>query len=256
VAVELGELLGADAVLYGTIAGRAHSASREVTLTVRLSAAGSHETLFIRSVHVVPERDEPLVEASRRAALEAAATMLEQLGSPGPRTCFDRARLDRVRALARKQAPGPGPAASAPTAGAATAAGASGRRPSLSRRQAVWAAKLAARERFVVEDVAFAGRAPLLEKQAGLSDLALALAATPGARVRIEGFVDAGSSEKDDLRVSMELARTAGRRLVELGVPRDRVTWAGRGREDPLTPSFTARGRLSNRRVEVVVLER
>jgi outer membrane protein OmpA-like peptidoglycan-associated protein len=72
--------------------------------------------------------------------------------------------------------------------------------------------------------------------------------------VRIEGFVDAGASEKEDLRVSMELARTAGRRLVELGVPRDRVTWAGRGREDPLTPSFTARGRLSNRRVEVVVL--
>jgi outer membrane protein OmpA-like peptidoglycan-associated protein len=72
--------------------------------------------------------------------------------------------------------------------------------------------------------------------------------------VRIEGFVDAGPSEKEDLRVSMELARTAGRRLVELGVPRDRVTWAGRGREDPVAPGFTARGRLSNRRVEVVVL--
>jgi outer membrane protein OmpA-like peptidoglycan-associated protein len=249
VALELGDLLGADAVLYGTIAGRARSASREVTVTVRLASAGGHETLFLRSVHVVPERDEPLVEASRRAALEAAATILEQLGSPGPLTCFEKARLDNVRALARRQSPGHGPALSPPTASSAAA-----RRPSLSRRQETWATKLAARQRFVVEDVAFAGRAPLLEKQAGLSDLALALAATPGARVRIEGFVDAGASEKEDLRVSMELARTAGRRLVELGVPRDRVTWAGRGREDPLTPSFTARGRLSNRRVEVVVL--
>ena len=130
------------------------------------------------------------------------------------------------------------------------------RRSSLSRRQEAWAAKLAARERFVVEDVTFVGRSPLFENQAGLSDLVLALAATPDARVRLEGFVDVGSSEKEDLRVSMELARTAGRRLVELGVPRDRVTWAGRGREDPVAPGFTAKGRLANRRVEVVVLPR
>jgi outer membrane protein OmpA-like peptidoglycan-associated protein len=264
VAVELGDLLGADAVLYGTLAGRVGGPAPEVTLTVRLAAAGGRETLFLRSVRVVPGRGEPFALASRRAALEAASAMLVQLGTPGARSCFDKARLDRVRALARRQQAGPTstatataiPAPTSTTAPTATPAPTAPRRPSLSRRQEAWAAKLAARERFVVEDVTFVGRSPLFENQAGLSDLVLALAATPDARVRLEGFVDVGSSEKEDLRVSMELARTAGRRLVELGVPRDRVTWAGRGREDPVAPGFTAKGRLANRRVEVVVLPR
>jgi outer membrane protein OmpA-like peptidoglycan-associated protein len=95
----------------------------------------------------------------------------------------------------------------------------------------------------------------MFERQTGLADLVLALAAAPGARVRLEGFVDTGTSEKDDLHASMELARAAGRRLIELGVPRDRVTWAGRGREAPIAPGFTAKGRMANRRVEVVPLE-
>jgi outer membrane protein OmpA-like peptidoglycan-associated protein len=255
VAVELGELLGADAVLYGTVSGRARTAAPEVTLTVRLAAAGGHETLFLRSVRVVPAPGEVFVEASRRAALEAAATMIDQLGSRGPRTCFERARVERVRALARRQAGAAAVATRAdPASTVSPAAAASPWRASLSPRQEAWAAKLSAGERFVVEDVAFAGRSPLLDREEGLSDLALALAATPHARVRLEGFVDAGVSEDDDLHLSMELARTAGRRLVELGVPRDRVTWAGRGREEPLAPGFTARGRLANRRVEVVVL--
>jgi outer membrane protein OmpA-like peptidoglycan-associated protein len=270
VAVELGELLGADAVLYGTLAGHARGAGREVTLTVRLAAAGGRETLFLRSVRVVPGAGEPFVEASRRAALEAAQTMLEQLGGSGPRACFDKARLDRVKQLARRSVPSPaartGAAATAPAALPSTTAPASPppgpnpaaqarRRPSLSVRQETWAAKLAARERFVLEDVAFVGRSPMFEKQSGFSDLVLALAATPGARICIEGFVDTGPSQKEDLRLSMELARTAGRRLIDLGVPRDRVTWAGRGHEEPISPGFSAKGRQANRRVEVVVVQ-
>jgi flagellar motor protein MotB len=51
----------------------------------------------------------------------------------------------------------------------------------------------------------------------------------------------------------MELARAAGLRLIQLGVGRERVTWAGRGGEAPIAPNFSARGRASNRRVEVVV---
>jgi outer membrane protein OmpA-like peptidoglycan-associated protein len=269
IAVELGELISADAVLYGSVSGLVHDASREVTLTVKLAKTGAHETLFWRSVRVVPDEGEPFVEASRRAALQAAGPMLDALGSPGPRACFDKARLDRVRQVARRAGPGPGraqasspsPSPTAPATATATTTTtttatntSSARRPSMSRRQETWAAKLTTRERFVVEDVAFEGRSPRFERQAGLSDLALALAATPAVRIRLEGFVDAGASEKEDLHVSMELARTAGRRLIELGVPRDRVTWAGRGREAPVSSGFSAKGRLANRRIEVVPL--
>jgi flagellar motor protein MotB len=49
------------------------------------------------------------------------------------------------------------------------------------------------------------------------------------------------------------MAQAAGERLVALGVPQTRIAWRGRGGTDPLLPNFTARGRATNRRVEVVV---
>jgi outer membrane protein OmpA-like peptidoglycan-associated protein len=105
-----------------------------------------------------------------------------------------------------------------------------------------------------VEDVTFAGRSPRFELESGLVDLAAALGAQRETHVRIEGFVDAGKTTREDEHDSMEYARAAGRRLIELGVSRDRVTWAGRGRDAPIAPSFTVRGRETNRRVEVVPL--
>lgn len=331
-ALELGEVLAADAVLYGAVEGRAHGPDAEATLTLRLAATGARDTLFSRVVEVTRRPGESMPDAARRAALEAAEPILQRIGVPGRKVCFERQRLDRVRLLALagdKPAPRPSPVtaplppppppvvasaprappsppavaaaprAPAPPAGRAdrvagtpggdaiggaiggaaattAAAGAALARaatpavaatvparppppppppgPRLTRRQQAWAAKLGAGERFLVEDVTFAGRSPRFERDAGLADLAAALAARPGVHVRIEGFVDTGPSEREDLHDSMELARAAGRRLVELGVARDRVTWAGRGREDPVAPSFTLRGRTANRRVEAVAV--
>jgi outer membrane protein OmpA-like peptidoglycan-associated protein len=85
-----------------------------------------------------------------------------------------------------------------------------------------------------------------------LADLAAALLARPGLRVRVEGFVDATSDRSGDQRLSAAMAHAAGMRLLELGVPRRQLTWAGRGGESPVLPSFTARGRAANRRVEAV----
>jgi outer membrane protein OmpA-like peptidoglycan-associated protein len=106
----------------------------------------------------------------------------------------------------------------------------------------------------VVEDVAFRSRTAELENEAGLADLALAVLATPSLKVRIEGFVDATSDPGGDARLSMSMAQAAGQRLVEMGVPRARVSWAGRGGDSPLLPNFTARGRAANRRLEAVGL--
>lgn len=361
-ALELGEVLAADAVLYGAVEGRAHGPDAEATLTLRLAATGARDTLFARVVEVARRPGESMPDAARRAALEAAEPILQRIGVPGRKICFERQRLDRVRLLAvagdrppppssavtaplppppppvtatasrvtapRATAPAaqspapavaraapaaPSPAtgvaraapapAAPPSAGAPSAAGstvsagaaltgasaaaatgaalthaatapaspavaalpppppppaprpaprAASAPPRLTERQRAWAAKLAAGERVLVEDVSFDGRSPRLERDAGLADLAAALAARPGVHVRLEGFVDAGKSERDDLRDSMGFARAAGRRLLELGVARDRVTWAGRGGESPLAPNFTLRGRTANRRVEAV----
>jgi outer membrane protein OmpA-like peptidoglycan-associated protein len=311
-ALELGELVGADAVLYGSVEGRSRGTDAEVTLTIRLAATGVRDTLFWRSVHVAMRPGETVASAARRAAREAAEPMIDRIGVPGKKVCFDRQRIDRVRLLAaagergRKtenpvtaplpgrphpvNAPPPAPPAetlvataalsmpppppppppapvasaelSTPAATARTRRTAAELQPAstpespgtaLTRRQALWSVRLGARQRFVVEDVAFAGRTGRLEREEGLADLAKALSAKPSVRIRLEGFVDASKDGRGDLRVSMELARAAGLRLIQLGVGRERVTWAGRGGEAPIAPNFSARGRASNRRVEVVV---
>ncbi len=319
-ALELGEIVGADAVLYGSVDGRSRGAEADLTVTFRLAAVAARDTLFARAVPVQPRPDEEIGQAVRRTALEAAQPILERLGVPGRKVCFERQRIDRVRlvAAARERAPARAPssapvappplppttAAAAPrlaateaaapesgrsaaspapsaiaaagattiaTAASPAAASAPGdpgpaqvemvgppkivrSRSARTPRQADWAEKLAARERFVLEDVTFSGRTPRFERDSGLADLAAAVVGSPASiRIRLEGFVDASANPDEDLRISMELARAAGRRLVQLGVPRDRVTWAGRGRDAPILPNFTSRGRTVNRRIEVVV---
>lgn len=153
----------------------------------------------------------------------------------------------------------PAAAAARPTAPKAPARAAApprrvAARPALTPRQAEWARKLAGNQRLLVEDVAFEGRSADLDRDAGLGDLAAALAEAPGLRIRIEGFVDATSDPGGDARLSMAMAQAAAARLAELGVARDRLTTAGRGGDSPLLPNFTARGRAANRRIEVVAV--
>jgi outer membrane protein OmpA-like peptidoglycan-associated protein len=118
-------------------------------------------------------------------------------------------------------------------------------------RQAEWLTRLQAGDRVLVEELTFGGRTAQFEKELGLSDVAALLAVAPSLKLRIEGFVDATSDPDGDLRLSMEMARATGKRLIELGITRDRLTWAGRGGESPILPNFTARGRMANRRIEL-----
>jgi outer membrane protein OmpA-like peptidoglycan-associated protein len=121
-----------------------------------------------------------------------------------------------------------------------------------SPRQNDWARRLAERGRLPVDDVAFVGRTAELSRDAGLVDLATVMSATPALTVRLEAFVDATSDPAADLRLSQAMAQAVARRLAELGVEPGRVTFAGRGGENPVAPTFTVRGRAANRRVEAV----
>jgi outer membrane protein OmpA-like peptidoglycan-associated protein len=291
-ALELGQLLGADASMYGAVEGRAAGTAPTLLVTVRLAMAGEHDLLFAATAEVKPRSGEAPEAAVRRTVAEIVRPVLPRLGAPGKFSCFDRERQARLRALAladaraganaappagSRAALAPAPATSphpvagapAPVAAATAAAPApasaaaapppragSAARTALPRtpRQADWARRLGDRGRFVIEEVAFKGRTATVTGDAGLADLAAALAAAPGVKIRIEGFVDATSDPGGDAKLSMSMAQAAGQRLVALGVGRDRVSWAGRGGESPLLPNFTARGRAANRRVEAVGL--
>lgn len=374
-ALELAELIGADAALYGAVEGRSRGEGAELTLTLRLAATGARDLLFSRVVELRPGETEPLAVQIRRAILEAAAPLLERLGVPGRKACFERQRTDRLRlmALAGEQRslyppqpsvtaplpPAPPPVLAVPRGGAAsgspappppqpvlappppsqtaeigdieimaprtprstqvvrvesaadlpasalpgiaakapapgaepaaepparpereatadskggrtarperkTAGSAARPRPpdeaapngrSLTVRQAEWLTRLQQGGRVLLDGVAFDGRSAALQRDQGLRDVVAMLKVAPNLKVRVEGFVDATADADGDLRLSMEMARGVGRRLIELGVERERLTWAGRGGDAPLLPNFTLRGRVANRRVELVAGE-
>lgn len=305
-ALELAELLGADAALYGAVEGRGGGdpSGGELLVTVRLALSGNRRLLFAGTAPVKAAPGERSDEAVRRTTMELAAPALSRIGDPGRKHCFD---ADRTRALrelalaeAKDAAPGPAksstaavvaavptpvPAAAAvPAAGPASVAAAAEAAavptsgpdaakavpPAVSAaapapapaaapprpqprtpRQAAWARTLGDGGRLLVEDLSFEGRTATLVRDAGLADLAAALASTPDARVRVEAFVDSTSDREADARLSVAMAQAATDRLVRLGVDPARVTASGRGSDRPLLPNFTARGRAANRRVEV-----
>ncbi len=251
-ALELAELLGADAAVWGSVAGRSKEGG-ELLVTVQLALPKDHRVLFADTAVVkVPSgiRPDGLV---RRAVLDVARPMLSGLGDPARRRCFDPERTRALRRLALAE----GRPADRPPASAAPPATAVARAPgeaALTPVQAEWAKRLAAGERVVVDGVRFAGRSPTLVQATGLTDLRAVLLAQPTVKVRVEAFVDATPNRAADAKLSRKMAQEAGKRLVALGVAPPRVTWAGRGSESPILPNFTARGRAANRRVEVVAV--
>ena len=247
---ELAGIVGADAALSGALEGRTREADPQLLVSIRLAMAGDSELLFAQTVLVRPAPGEKVEDAVRRQVVEAARPMLERLGDGAKRRCFDaeRARTLRRLALGQQAKPAPAPApAPPPTAAPATAA-----RVARTPRQLEWAGRLGSGERFVLEDVVFAGRTAELQRDAGLADLAIAFGSLPAGSLRLEAFVDTTPDRAADERLSAAMAQVAGERLVALGVPRTRIAWQGRGSAEPLLPNFTARGRATNRRVEVV----
>lgn len=393
-ALELAELIGADAALYGAVEGRSRGEDAELTLTLRLAATGARDLLFSKVVELRPAETQPVADQVRKAILEASAPLLERLGVPGRKVCFERQRTDRLRlmALAGEQramyppqapvtaplppappaivavprsaseasaAPAPQPQSAVaaapepipapppppqtaeigdieilpsrtprssqvvkvesaadlpepvsmpleskrPATGPEAVSEAQGRPPtvepapeprpeaeparepkggkrakpekrvavavakpkpveeppvpgkSLTVRQAEWLTRLQKGGRVLLDGVGFDGRSAQMQRELGLRDVVAMLKVAPNLKVRVEGFVDATADADGDLRLSMEMARAVGKRLIELGVERERLTWAGRGGDSPVLPNFTIRGRMANRRVELAAGE-
>ncbi len=260
-ALELGELLGADAALWGSIEGRGKEAG-EMLVTIRLSLVTDHQLLFADTALVHLQPGERLESSIRRAVFDVVQPMLTRLGDPARKHCFDSERIKSLRRYAISETPEAKSAQLAATKPARQAAAveAAARAPEpeavepRTPRQAEWAKRLAAGGRVLVEDVSFAGRTADLQRDGGLVDLAVAMRAQPTLTVRVEGFVDGTPDHAADVKLSTAMAQAAGKRLADLGIPKQRVTWAGRGGESPILPNFTARGRSANRRIEAVAV--
>jgi outer membrane protein OmpA-like peptidoglycan-associated protein len=228
-----------------------------MVVTLRLILSPSRELVFAGSAPVLPAPGEPLEAAVRRSVVDLARPVLDRLGAPGPRSCFDKGRREALHAAAAALlvSPPPPAAQAKPSAAAPVEEAPATTGPATLRttRQRDWARRLAERGRVTLEEVAFKERTADLGREAGLVDLAAVLAAAPALTVRLVGYVDASADPYADSRLSMAMAQAAARRLVELGIEAGRIGVAGRGGENPLVPNFTARGRAANRRLEASV---
>jgi outer membrane protein OmpA-like peptidoglycan-associated protein len=251
-ALELAELLRADAALYGAVEGRSRDAAApDLLVTLRLTLAGQRDLLFATTARVQPAPGESVEAAVRRTTLDHARPMLERLGAPGRNACFPKERREALRTAAQALR-GPAPSTTPALAPARPPASPAARPALNTARQREWARTLLAKGRLQLDELAFVRRTADLARDGALADLALVLQATPELTVRLEGFVDSSPDAAADLKLSAAMAQAAATRLRDLGVEAARVGTAGRGSESPLLPNFTARGRAANRRVEVV----
>lgn len=86
-----------------------------------------------------------------------------------------------------------------------------------------------------------------------LRQVARSLNAHPDSTVRVLGHTDNVGSAAYNQQLSQDRALAVARILIRHGVASARITYSGRGYNEPITTNATAAGRSQNRRVEIVI---
>jgi outer membrane protein OmpA-like peptidoglycan-associated protein len=86
-----------------------------------------------------------------------------------------------------------------------------------------------------------------------LREVARSLEAHPNSTVRVVGHTDNVGSAAYNQQLSQDRALAVARVLIRDGVSASRISYSGRGYNEPITTNSTATGRAKNRRVEIVI---
>jgi len=89
--------------------------------------------------------------------------------------------------------------------------------------------------------------------RANLRELATSFDKYPDTELMIVGHTDARGEDAYNQRLSERRANAATAYLAQLGVPRERISAAGRGESEPVADNGTDAGMQANRRVEVAI---
>ena len=79
--------------------------------------------------------------------------------------------------------------------------------------------------------------------------------AHPEISFSVEGHTDSDGEESHNLSLSQDRALTVLNKLVEMGIPQNRLTAKGFGESMPITDNNTPEGKANNRRVEFVKIQ-
>lgn len=86
-----------------------------------------------------------------------------------------------------------------------------------------------------------------------LREIARSLREHPASTIRVVGHTDNQGSATYNKTLSQDRALAVARILIGYGVSASRITYSGRGYDEPITSNASPEGRAMNRRVEVVI---
>ena len=78
----------------------------------------------------------------------------------------------------------------------------------------------------------------------------------PGMTIELRGHTDNQGTVEHNQKLSEERAKSVVKHLVAMGIDKERLSWRGFGKSDPVADNSSAEGRQKNRRVEYKVLSR
>jgi outer membrane protein OmpA-like peptidoglycan-associated protein len=248
---------------------RAHALFLAESWVKAAQDAAQADALQAQAVELDRERDQILLEASRREAAEAQreAERLRQQQLLREEESLRQAESER-EAIA--QAAAESQAATAQASQAMKLADARAKETELARKEAELAAAVAneglddatalppsrrvgGRTVYTLPGTAFASGSTRLGAGAQGSLHLLAAALRGKADIRIEAHTDSQGADAANLALSRKRAEAVRSALAAAGVPAARMQAVGKGEAGPVADNATASGRARNRRVEISV---
>jgi len=84
-----------------------------------------------------------------------------------------------------------------------------------------------------------------------IAKLTRVLKDNPPAKILIEGHTDYTGTDEYNQKLSERRAASLSKRLVENGIPAERIESSGKGEKQPIATNATKEGRAQNRRIEI-----
>jgi len=231
--------------------------------------AAQAEVLQQQSLELDRERDQILIEASRRDA-EMARREADRLRLQSLAREEEAERLAATMEQERLAAEQSTENVQAQASQAMKLADARARETALARKEAELAAAVAAdsleasaqpppsrksgrRTIYTLAGTAFASGSATVSGSAQASLRRMAAIIGANRSIRIDAHTDSQGADAANLALSRQRAEAVRDVLISAGLPRARITAVGKGEASPVANNGSAEGRARNRRVEIVV---